>query len=204
MKKHTNPNCQCISCKSHRGEIFGKKAGGFKDGHCINKRCEDCGKKIHPQATTCEPCYYLRKKESQKGINNSNFKNGITLTQYFCKCGNKISLNNYLYGKKHCLKCYLKTIKGKTHPNWQGGISKYGYSYLFNLELKEIIRKRDNYTCQKCHKKGNTVHHIDYNKENCKENNLITLCLSCNFKVNYNRKFWIKYFIKDNLSKNKY
>jgi hypothetical protein len=158
--------------------------------------CEDCGKKIHTQAITCEPCYYLRKKESQKGINNTNFKSGEYIKQHYCKCGKKISLNNYLYGKKHCSKCYLKTIEGKTHPNWQGGISKYGYSYLFNLELKEIIRKRDNHTCQKCHKKGNIVHHIDYDKQNCKKTNLITLCLSCNFKVNYNREYWTKYFKK--------
>ena len=38
------------------------------------------------------------------------------------------------------------------------------------------------------------VHHIDYNKKNCNENNLITLCLWCNIRANYNRKSWITYF----------
>ena len=43
-------------------------------------------------------------------------------------------------------------------------------------------------------KKGKSVHHIDYNKQNCKENNLITLCLQCNNRVNSNRNYWKEYF----------
>ena len=39
-----------------------------------------------------------------------------------------------------------------------------------------------------------TVHHIDYNKQNCKESNLITLCNSGNARVNFNRKYWIGFF----------
>ena len=37
-------------------------------------------------------------------------------------------------------------------------------------------------------KKILAIHHIDYNKKNNKEENLITLCRSCNVKVNFNRK----------------
>ena len=33
---------------------------------------------------------------------------------------------------------------------------------------------------------------VKYNKEDCHENNLITLCRSCNVKVNFNRKKWGK------------
>lgn len=32
-----------------------------------------------------------------------------------------------------------------------------------------------------------TVHRIDYYKANCSENNLITLCSSCNIRANYER-----------------
>ena len=39
------------------------------------------------------------------------------------------------------------------------------------------------------------VHHIDYNKENCKENNLITLCKQCNLRANKNRDYWYGYFM---------
>lgn len=92
------------------------------------------------------------------------------------------------------------------HPNWIGGCNKYGYSSEFNNELKQKIRERDNFVCQYCgiteeenQEKYNTnlhVHHIDYNKENCNEDNLIALCYSCHTKTNYNRKNWKDIFNK--------
>jgi len=63
-------------------------------------------------------------------------------------------------------------------------------------ELREQIRKRDNYTCVICNKFGKHVHHIDYDKQNCVKHNLITLCLICHLKTNINRKYWKNYFIK--------
>ena len=174
---------------------------------------------------------------------------------YYCKnnCGNKISYNNFIYGKKQCKKCYVKTLKGKGNPaykdgitlkkhycrcgeeihlctvlrnkkkksvgfckkcfsklerngNWQNGIGFLPYSIKFNDDLKLKIRTRDNFKCQNCgmteeeHKRKfnrvHHVHHIDYNKMNCKENNLITLCLIDNVKANKNRKYWIKFYKK--------
>lgn len=38
------------------------------------------------------------------------------------------------------------------------------------------------------------VHHIDYNKKNCKPYNLITLCNSCNSRANNNRKQHEKFY----------
>ena len=38
------------------------------------------------------------------------------------------------------------------------------------------------------------VHYIDYNKQNRNPNNLITLCNSCNAKVNFNRNYWKNFF----------
>ena len=88
--------------------------------------------------------------------------------------------------------------------NWKNGISKLPYSFEFDKELKERIRKRDNYICQKCliteeehlivYGKLLSIHHIDYNKDNCKEDNLITLCRECNSRVNANRTYWQGYF----------
>lgn len=77
------------------------------------------------------------------------------------------------------------------------------YSEEFNDSLKESIRKRDEYRCQICGLKQEKnyrkldVHHIDYNKKNCKENNLTSLCYNCHKKTNYNRKHWINYFKKE-------
>ena len=38
------------------------------------------------------------------------------------------------------------------------------------------------------------VHHIDYDKKNCDQSNLITLCRTHNMEVNGNRDFWQPYF----------
>ena len=38
------------------------------------------------------------------------------------------------------------------------------------------------------------VHHIDYNKKNNKENNLLTLCRFCHTRTNFNRNTWIVWF----------
>ena len=89
---------------------------------------------------------------------------------------------------------------GDGNPNWLGGVSDNGYSWKFNEELKESIRNRDSNKCKECglnkedhylkYNENLHVHHIDYNKQNCKEDNLITLCLKCNILANYNREQW--------------
>ena len=78
---------------------------------------------------------------------------------------------------------------GENHWNWRGGITQY--SPEFNSRLKAKIKTRDNYECRSCHTYTNlAIHHIDYNKMNCKETNLITLCRRCNARANYNRSKW--------------
>ena len=90
--------------------------------------------------------------------------------------------------------------RGENHPQWQGGKSFEPYGLKFNNQLKEQIRKRDNYTCQEC---GYTqeqlgyklsTHHIDYDKQNNQENNLISLCKGCHSQTNFERENWINYF----------
>jgi len=105
-------------------------------------------------------------------------------------------------GKKHTKKSkkLISTnhadFKLEKHPNWRNGISFEPYKPEFNETLKEKIRNRDNYTCQNldCENKQTKtkfpIHHIDYNKNNNNETNLITLCFSCHSKSNYKRKEW--------------
>ncbi len=92
------------------------------------------------------------------------------------------------------------------HWNWQGGKSYKPYSLLFDSELKEKIRQRDDYQCQnkECNMTEEehlivygyvlSIHHIDYDKKNCKEDNLISLCLQCNSRANFNKNLWIKQY----------
>jgi len=95
---------------------------------------------------------------------------------------------------------------GKNHPQWRGGISPIPYPPEFNIELKKKIRDRDNYTCQECNFTEEQlgyilrIHHIDYNKKNNNEINLLSLCRSCHAKTNFNRQDWINYFENKALS----
>ena len=90
-----------------------------------------------------------------------------------------------------------KANSGEGNANWRGGLSFQPYGKNWTQRLKRLIRERDKYTCQICKKENsNVVHHIDYNKENCSQNNLITLCKVCNSVVNFNREDWTNYFNK--------
>jgi len=94
--------------------------------------------------------------------------------------------------------------KGSDHYNWKGGISKDLYSVDWVGTLKRSIRERDHYTCQLCQKEPATsCHHIDYNKENCNSDNLITLCKSCHSKTNQKREYWQNYFKRRSNEKRK-
>jgi hypothetical protein len=73
------------------------------------------------------------------------------------------------------------------------------------LETKKKIYKRDKWICQECGikcvgknskytKRIIQCHHIDYNTTNDISKNLITLCLICHLKTNFNRKDWTCYF----------
>lgn len=84
--------------------------------------------------------------------------------------------------------------------NWQGGLSFEPYSEKFNDSLKERIRKRDGYICQECHQPQEElgyklhIHHIDYDKKNCEDKNLISLCRSCHTQTNFTRDDWTRYY----------
>ena len=95
---------------------------------------------------------------------------------------------------------YKSRFIGENNSGWKGGISKLPYPFEFDQQLKDLIRLRDRYTCQKCGilececKTKLSIHHIDYNKENLLPNNLISLCRRCNASINYNREYWRFYF----------
>ena len=114
-------------------------------------------------------------------------------------CGQK----NSFYGRKHTnitkqkMSEKAKQRTSEENPAWIDGRSFLPYCEKFNEPLKEAVRERDSRICQLCSSKEinrkNSVHHIHYDKENCYPD-LITLCISCNSKVNKNRDFWEELF----------
>ena len=126
-----------------------------------------------------------------KGTKPKNFK-------IFLEGGKK---TRFKKGNKHTEEWKRENserFKGEKHWNWKGGMSFEPYSVNWTESLRRSIRERDHYACQLCEKQQGdrafSIHHIDYNKKNCNPDNLITLCVSCNTKVNQNRNYWIKLF----------
>lgn len=89
---------------------------------------------------------------------------------------------------------WMRNRNGKLSNHWKGGKSFEPYTTDWNITLRRAIKERDHYTCQLCGIEGNTVHHIDYDKQNSNPENLITLCISCHSQTNKNREYWKKYF----------
>lgn len=153
----------------------------------------------------------------KRGLNISKAKKGIPhLNQRKEKChlwkGGKPrcgicnkELSAYTY--KHCSEHKGESQKREKCWNWRGGISKDPYPKEFTRGLKLKIRTRDNFICCLCGRTEReeleelsqvlSVNHIDFDKNNCGEYNLNTLCLRCNIRVNREREYWKNYFQND-------
>lgn len=148
---------------------------------------------------------YLKKIRKPE---NYSYKISLSLN------GRKLSESHY---KKitSVLMSYIENHKGDKHYNWKGGISNLPYTFDFNEDLKNKIKIKDNYVCQICkiteeehlivYGVALYIHHIDYNKSNTDETNLISLCAQCHTRTNYNRDYWIEFFKKkENIWQNTY
>lgn len=173
--------------------------------------CIDCGKKLGKMAyyynsIRCRSCAVKKLFSNPK--NHPRYKHGKSLEKHYCKiCNKEITWMTITKGKGLCSSCAMKqrvftekwrkniskATKGSFNPNWCGGLSYIDYPIEWN-EIKIFIRIKYKNICQICHKNGNFVHHIDYNKKNCKEDNLITLCNKCHSQTNFNRDYWFAYF----------
>lgn len=152
---------------SKMGQNSGSKSHLWKGGK-IKSSCKECGKEFYH-------------KKSRKGI--------------FCSRSCKWKNNEW---RKNQFKDVKRDNFGEKNHNWRGGKSFEPYPLNWNETLKRSIRERDHYSCRICLKQQESyafhVHHIDYNKNNCNPNNLITLCKSCHTKTNFNREKWKEYF----------
>ena len=190
---------KCITC----GKIFkvipsrnfiqncsrkcGYKASSKTERTGIYKKCLNCNKEIYIEknqigrkkycSIDCRlaHCNTTRKKELREKLSKSHLGQ---------KAWNK--------GKR------FPQYSEKNHPNWKGGTSFEPYGAEFNKYIKNKTRDRYDYACQLCgikeNGKNHITHHIDYNKKNNKENNLILLCNSCHSKTNFTREDWKNYF----------
>lgn len=180
----------------------GENNPAFKGGL---PKCIDCGKQLKRYRS--KRCYSCNAKNSWKQniFEHLKFSKKSTRKSHCVDCGKEL----YDYRSQRCRKCRGKFRSifqlGKNNPNYIHGKGRGKYSLQFRPKLKQKIRVRDNYICQCCglHESKNkrgikqinlSIHHIDYNKENCKDDNLICVCQVCNSRVNFNRDYWYAYF----------
>ncbi len=172
------------------------------------------GRKMSEESKSKMSIARIGKEPWNKSINTDVNKNLRTGEDKECPvCKNKFYVQKYLLEngrKKFCSKdCFFKGreiehLAGRDHPAWVDGTHRSKYTSEFTPTLKKKIRERDNYTCQLCgmaeqeHKeKFNrvlAVNHIDFDKANCSEKNLNTLCTGCNTKINWNREYYKNLF----------
>lgn len=171
-------------CRDKSPEYHPNKGKGIKV-------CKICSKKF---INYCKTTLYCSNR--CRGISKRS-KRIVT----YCKvCKKKIISTEY----RHNLGLGKYCSKKHEGIGRRINVTRIRYASDFNSKLKEQIRKRDNYTCQLC---GITeeehivvlgrvldIHHVDYNKQNSKEDNLLTLCRQCNLRVNFNREHWNEYF----------
>ena len=103
-----------------------------------------------------------------------------------------------IYREKVCEKLRLEN-----NPAWLGGKSFEPYTFDFNARFKELIKSRDNYTCQLCNnhieilspiKRYLVIHHVNYDKKLSIQENCICLCNICHNYTNANRIHWKTFF----------
>jgi HNH endonuclease len=180
------------------------------------ERCRSCYEKtmiggtiLHKLDCECSPC--RAKRGELSGINNPMFGKTTSMCQ-------KLKAREAQLGKSKSKESVQKSVitkkkngsyegrwTGPKNPNWTGGLN-LPYGPEFDRDLKEIVRKRDNYICQNC---GMTeeehlivfgiilsVHHIDYDKLNNILSNLISLCRQCHLRTNHNRTYWKELLVR--------
>jgi hypothetical protein len=149
----------------------GKKNGMF--GYKFNKKQKELQGKFH-RGKTFEEAYGKRRAKEIK----TKFR--LAQLKRYEDPKERLKVRNF----------------GKANGMWHNGISRLPYTYDFIRIAKKIRKKYKN--CQICNKRPRkrklAIHHINYNKQDNREINLIALCYICHSITNGNRDYWFAYF----------
>ena len=203
--KHMERNQFWRLRKEHKGWPKGKFMTPRK-----NIICKNCGNKKEVKISSSQEFCCIKCRNIWFGNNTDNWQkklgdNHPKVIEYKKRMSElQIGENNNAkqIGARKKISIFMQgRYVGKKNPRWIDGRSNEPYPNEFRKKRQRII-ERDNNTCQLCsdmilnqtRKKHLDVHHIDYNKKNNNEDNLITLCHFCNVSVNTDRKQWTNFF----------
>jgi len=141
--------------------------------------------------------YKFNKKQRER---QGHFHRGKTFEEAYGKKRAKEIKTKFTKAQLERFKDPVERLKhrnfGKANGMWHNGISRLPYTYDFIRIAKKIRKKYKN--CQICNKRPRkrklSIHHINYNKQDNREINLIALCYICHSITNGNRDYWFAYF----------
>lgn len=162
-------------------------------------RCPDCNKiTIDKVKSSFESEGYI--------LLSSDYINAHKKLKYRCPFYHEHSISwaNWHAGNR-CKTCAIINNSGLNCALWKGGISCDPYCDAWlDKEYKQDIKDRDGNRCLNpdCWGKDKllSIHHINYEKKDCKPSNLITICRSCNSRANKDRRWhnaWYQAIIKN-------
>lgn len=170
----------------------------------VDAKCSGCGniRKIasHYAGSQNGKCLSCK----NRGARNGSWSGGMV--QIACgSCGKARSVRRNVAHKNRsrqyrCRACDLANRpSGVNSPTWRGGTSFEPYPTQWTAKLRQSIRDRDGNKCFWCGGQNKTsrklpVHHVDYDKTNISHDNLVTLCMTCHPKTNFNRPYWQRAF----------
>jgi len=189
-----------LRMKCSKGHNFDITQSDFKQGG----RCPVCSRErvANYHRKNIEEVINFIEKENYKCL-TKYYKNAHSKLKLVCPEGHEfISRWDGFGSGARCPICYRINNRGQNHPCWRGG-SFEGYCEVWlDKEFKESIKQRDGHTClNPCcmlklrNNKNLVIHHINYNKKDCRPSNLILICRSCNAAANFNRN-WYKSWYK--------
>lgn len=181
-------------------DVSGSKNPNWKGG-TLDKTCAVCGKpykvkRVHSKSRYCSLQCVGVSQRGKKVRRNA----GSRMTSKECEeCGKEFEIPQSHVDRRPCcsMQCsYVRRSRimaAEKNPNWAGGLSRMPYPWNFNAISKKVI-ERDAGICQNPSCAGTdgrmTTHHINYDKQDCREINLIALCSACNSKANFGRDEW--------------
>lgn len=175
------------------------------------KLCQLCNKEFEITSTNqknekkycSHQCYFEYSRVYGHPLKHNLFDNC-----HYCQVQIKIT-KRQIGGRNFCSRrCadlgHSLKMKGNNNSNYLHGESEFPYKGTWTLSDKERIRERDNRECKLCflkekdHHEKLHVHHIDFNKSNHSNQNLITLCRACHMQLHakLTRNIWKEKLLK--------